>query len=53
MANFDYLNYLASQSKIYCDPTKNLSMSASQKIAQANNETYKKNNGQYPDRLYR
>lgn len=50
---FEYLNWLTSKSRETCDPTKKLSMSASEKIAHANNETFKQNNGKYPDRLYK
>lgn len=53
MSKFDYLNWQASQSKQTCDPSKNSSMSSSQKLAWMNNNTYKQNNGKYPDRLFR
>lgn len=52
MNKFDYLNYLTSKSKETCDPTKNLRSSPQEIIARRNNETFRQNNGQYPDRLY-
>jgi hypothetical protein len=34
------------------DPTSNISLSARERIARANNETFRARNGAYPDRPY-
>ena len=52
MADFEYLNWLASQSKVVCDPTKNITLSGSALLDRKNDETFKSNNGQYPDILH-
>lgn len=53
MPNWDYINWMTSQSKVVCDPTSNCSSYGSSLFDRKNDETFKANNGQYPDTLHR